>query len=458
MALVVVAATFATAGRGAADPWATLRGGDGPQPVPAPTDPVLDVLVLTDEVGAPLAARLGEVAERDESLDVVQGGSFTCDALVGASPDRTCARWQREWPALIERHDPDAVFLFVDDWPADDLQRLAGAGGDPLPDLAVEVVGNGLDLLTADGAKVLWGTNPEGILDGERGELPFHVAMTSLLQSRSDLRRTEYIAAVPAEPDEAYLAQTTEVVLDGIRAHRRGPTGDVPRVMVVGDSQAKSIGYGLERLVAEDGSASVWNLATPGCGIANDGEVRDLATDAVVRPDPSCAEAVEAWGDSVERFDPDLVLVLTSVRDVADRRLDGSDGFGAVGDDRIDDYLLARYVDAVDVLSAEGATVVWLKPPCVRYESPLGGGGEQPSAFDPERIDRLNGGILPALAEARPDDVVLYGLEEILCPGGEFLERTDRVGEVRPDGIHPSEEAALWLAELIQRDVVRRYG
>jgi hypothetical protein len=49
--------------------------------------------------------------------------------------------------------------------------------------------------------------------------------------------------------------------------------------------------------------------------------------------------------------------------------------------------------------------------------------------------------VLPALAQARLDDVVLYGLDETLCPDGRFLEKTQQVDDLRPDGVQLSLEA-----------------
>jgi hypothetical protein len=42
--------------------------------------------------------------------------------------------------------------------------------------------------------------------------------------------------------------------------------------------------------------------------------------------------------------------------------------------------------------------------------------------------------------------------------GGEFLDDTHDLKDVRPDGIHLSADAALWIAEGVHRDVVERYG
>jgi hypothetical protein len=453
----IVLVTAVTAGGGPDDRFATLQGAaavDAPAS-PAEVDPVLDVLVITDQVGRPIADRLEEIAATDESLVVAAVGSFDCGPVVGADGSSTCGRWSETWPSLVEAHDPDVVFLYTDTRAATGLEGIADASETPLADL----IGTGVDLLTVNGATVVWGSEPEGLLaatDGRRA--PFRVAMESLLHNRRDLRATEYLPEVPADPDEAYLARVSGTVVESLNTYRRAPDRDVPRVMIVGDSQARSVGYGLELLESDTGGAVVWNLATAGCGIATEGVVRDAVTGSVIEADESCLEAIRAWSSNVEDFAPDIVLVLSSLRDVQDRRLDGADGFDVIGDGAIDDHLVATYTRAVDTLAAGGSTVVWMKPPCLRFVSPFGGDGRAPSAFDPDRIERLNDHVLPALVEARPDDVVLFGLDEILCPGGEFLEDTEDLHDIRPDGVHLSADASLWLAEILHRDVVERYG
>lgn len=458
VAVSIVLAAVVTAGWGANDRLATLRGGD-PVSVAAPTgsvDPVLDVLVITDAAGEPIARRLDELAATDESFTVVGVGSFDCGHPAGDRGSSTCSAWSATWPSLVDAHDPDVVFLYTDTRAAARLVNVAEASGTPL----AELVGSGLDLLTANGARVVWGSEPELLMArAEDRRQVLRVAMESLLHSRQDLRATGYLPEVPATPDDGYLERVSATVLEGLHAYRRAPDRDVPRVMIVGDSQARSVGYGLELLESDTGGAVVWNLATPGCGIAVGGVVRDAVTEAVQRADDdSCVEAIGAWSSNVEEFDPDIVLVLSSLRDVQDRRLDDAPDFGVIGDGSIDEHLVAEYTRAVDTLSARGATVVWMKPPCLRYVSPFGGDGEAPSAFEPERIERLNEHVLPALARARPDDVVLFGLDEILCPGGEFLQDTEDLTDIRPDGAHLSADASLWLAEILHRDVIERYG
>ena len=57
------------------------------------------------------------MARSDSSVRVTVADPFECTGgLVATKSGKTCANWAREWPALIKRHNPDAVLLYVDDW------------------------------------------------------------------------------------------------------------------------------------------------------------------------------------------------------------------------------------------------------------------------------------------------------------------------------------------------------
>src|SRR5690606_30201367 len=135
------------------------------------------------------------------------------------------------------------------------------------------------------------------------------------------------------------------------------------KIMVVGDSVSRSLGEGLESWAADHGNVAVWNTGSNGCGIARGGELLDILGEV---PDPEiCNGWGNRWRDQLEDFDPDLVVVLTGVWDLTDRKLPGSDQAAHIGEAAYDEYLLAEYREAVDLLSSEGAQVVWLTAPCV---------------------------------------------------------------------------------------------
>lgn len=220
--------------------------------------------------------------------------------------------------------------------------------------------------------------------------------------------------------------------------------------MIVGDSTAGTVGYGLERWGTSGRRALVWSAATEGCGIANDGEVHDDVGRA--SPVPSqCVSLDDGWADAIEQFQPDMVLVLSQIFDLQDRRLDGWPGFLEPGDPEFDSYLLETYVDAFDALSAGGATVVWFDSPCVNYN--LGSFGGKSSALDLEGITHVNDVVLERLQEARPA-LQRFDLFDVLCPDGEFVEGMDGVTTLRTDGVHFSPEGSLWFAENYGQEIL----
>lgn len=462
LAVSIVALTFVTANRDGGDPQGTLRETASTRTAPpvAADDRAVDVLVFADEGWRPLADLLEQDAAARDDVRITTGGGLGCSGLSTGPAGPTCASWEEDWPALVEEADPDAVLLLADEWEGPDLTDPADGDEQDPTAIARAVMARGIDLLAAEGASVVWAASePRTGFVGPAPAPPsaFRQARDALLRLEPRLHTTGYLAPRPAVLDQAYLRASASVVLDAVQSHhRRRSAADVPRVMVVGDSQARSVGYGLEQLEASTNGAVVWNLGEGGCSIANDGVVRDLVSDEEAEPDPTCVQAVAAWPAAVAAFHPDIVLVLSSLRDLLDRRLPGDDDFRTVGDASIDTYLVDTYADAVDALGAGGARVVWMVPPCVRFESPLGGGGEAPPAYAPERMARLVDTVLPALVRARPDQVELYALDEVLCPGGTFLDDTDELQDIRPDGIHLSPEASLWLAGILHEDVVER--
>jgi peptidoglycan/LPS O-acetylase OafA/YrhL len=454
---VILAAVLVVPGGGTDDSITFQDDGSAHAPPVAETDPVLDVLVVADAAAGPVVDHLVAVGEHEEDVEVVDGGTFACTSIEHTDGAWRCPEWEERWGSLIDEHDPDSVVLFVEDWATTDLESLvASAGGadEPLEEVAQQVLAGGFDHLTGAGAPITWAVGAAPVSQLEtRPSLPFHRAMNRLLLQRSDLVQSPFLPLRRRAVDEAYLDQVSTTLLGALEVNRRRSDDGVTRVMVVGDSSAKSVGFGLERDAAEEGYALVWNVAAAGCGIVQDGVARDFRAGGELQPDPNCVEARELWAANVAEFDPDVVLVLSGLRDAQQRDLDGDGTFATPGDPELDQHLVDSYVDAVDVLSADGATVVWLAPPCVRFVEVLVQEDVDEAIFHPDRMAVLRA-IADRVQEARPDVVEVYDLDAVLCPDGEFLESVDGVGEIRPDGIHLSVAGSLWLAEQLHRDLL----
>ena len=396
------------------------------------------------------------MAGEDDSVELTVAKPFQCSGgLVASGSGRTCANWARSWPELVKRHDPDVVLLYADDWAGESLGQLTGTSPQGQADAAAEILGPGVDLLTARGAPVVWAASGTNFADALRRSVrPFNQAMARLKAQRTDL--LEVIGTRLPDPatvsHEEYLSRSASVLLGDASLYQRTGDHGLPRVMVVGDSQALSLGYGLDRWAALHKRAVVWNHGIEGCGVAVGGERPTFgsAGSGIER----CRAAVREWPRQLEAFDPDVVVVLSSLFDIQDRRLSGASDFTSIGNPEFDASLLREYESVVDTLSSTGARVVWMTTPCTAIK-PVAG---QPAPNATRQIDHLNSAILTKLDRDRPARVVPFDLADAICPDGKPVKSVDGVGELRPDGVHFSVEAALWFAETYGEKLLKVGG
>ena len=275
LALVVLAA-YVTVDDSGDDPLATLSAASSEMPRVA-SDGVLDLLVIPGQADDPVVTRLEELDAGDPSVAITVAEPFTCSGgLVDTDAGRTCASWARSWPALIERHDPDTVVLLVDDWAGESLEELTGLPPAQQADGAAEILDPALDLLSVRGARVVRASFAPDFAEGiRRSLLPFNQAMERLETERTDLFKvlgTGLPDPATVTPDE-YSSSVASAVLTDASLYQRATDGGLTRVMIIGDSQSLSLGYGLERWAAENERALVWNRGLEACGVAVDGEL-----------------------------------------------------------------------------------------------------------------------------------------------------------------------------------------
>jgi lysophospholipase L1-like esterase len=251
-----------------------------------------------------------------------------------------------------------------------------------------------------------------------------------------------------APPPRLVLAAATTPVAPAAH-HRSERTSRSPRVMVIGDSVALTVGRGLERWGARTGRADVVNLASVGCGLARGGEL--LWPGQGFRPPPDACDWTERLVEDVERYAPDVVVALTGTWDLLDRRRPEWGGdVRRPGDEDFDARLLDELAAADAAITATGARSVWLTAPCVRFP-PLPDQLNDTEAA--ARIAHLDEVLLPELARRRPG-VALVDLAARVCPGGRFTEELGGVAHARPDGVHLSDPATDWLASWLAPKVL----
>ena len=203
------------------------------------------------------------------------------------------------------------------------------------------------------------------------------------------------------------------------------------RVMVVGDSVGITFGRGVELWARENGGVVVDNVARKYCPL---GRVLPARQGMVENDSVSYCDWTQRWTDEVRTFDPDVVLVLFTVWEASPRKVPGV-GWQQPGDPALDAWQLSEYQAAVDTLSARGAAVVWMSPPCTR-------GGAIVPGTALYAVDRTT---IPKLAATR-SNVHLVDLEREICPHDQFSDQYGRVGDARPDGAHFSDAGALAVA------------
>ncbi len=214
--------------------------------------------------------------------------------------------------------------------------------------------------------------------------------------------------------------------------------GGGPRILVVGGSVSLGIGKSLQRWARKTGGASVYNLATRGCGIARGGRLEDVFK----RFGDECDSWPSDWAKSLDDFDPDIAVVLTGGWDIREREFPNWGRALLIGDPVYDEWLLGEFNLAIDLLSSRGARVAWLTTPCYAEV------GRGTAVWDPERVYKLNT-LLDQMVEERNGDFELIDLFEHVCPNGVFVKTLGGIPNFRPDGAHFSDAGADWVVEWL---------
>jgi hypothetical protein len=308
----------------------------------------------------------------------------------------------------------------------------------------------GFDLLSSGGGAVAVAEFPHRRAPGLFPDVPTTVR---------DMQIVLHDVAV-SHPAASLIATSEELPTTGVPGWEDGVTrtlmprllelgaaraDDALRVMVVGDSVSWFVGRGLERWGREQGGLLVWNTGTLGCGVARGGEI--VLSTGPEPVEPVCNAWEERWTSQLEDFDPDVVVVLTGLWDLADRKLPEWDDFHHVGEPVADDFLVAEYRAAHELLSSRGAGVVWLTAPCYA-DRILPGPLADTNALRPERTRWFDDEVLPRFAAATPA-VELVDLAGFVCPDGVFTQEFGGLEGVRPDGVHFSDDAAALIAEWL---------
>ncbi|WP_250033812.1 acyltransferase family protein [Paractinoplanes maris] len=232
------------------------------------------------------------------------------------------------------------------------------------------------------------------------------------------------VAPAPAVPGTPRRSRTPAPVVPINRPGRPGSAGNEPRITFFGDSVSWTIGTYLPP------HPGMWTSvrSIQGCGIATLPRIRQL--DEPFTNYPGCPAWESRWRKGVARDNPDVAVINLNRWELMDRYYEGR--YQHVGDPGYDAYLLRQLDKAVTIAGSRGAAVVLLTASYTRRaERP---DGSLYPEDRPERVDAWNR-LLRAEAARRPGRITVLDLNPVVCPGGEFTWRVNRL-KVRSDGLH----------------------
>jgi hypothetical protein len=228
------------------------------------------------------------------------------------------------------------------------------------------------------------------------------------------------------------------------------------RVLLVGDSQALTLGIGLEAALKAHPKTyddlRLLNEGILGCGVA-DGTTGEqsggtFVVGAPCTPDPQsancppggifgpkqnvpCQAWAAAWTDWVKQLQPNVVVLLAGGSEILDRLYRGH--MTNILQPTFADYVENQLEKAVQIATAHGALMVFETKPCQSTgEQPNGQPWPQDSAARQEAYN----GLLQKVAARHPDQVYVQDLNSYVCPGGKYTESLDGVPVRQSDGSH----------------------
>ncbi|HEX7444458.1 MAG TPA: acyltransferase family protein, partial [Acidimicrobiales bacterium] len=279
-----------------------------------------------------------------------------------------------------------------------------------------------------------------GVLRGWRAWVtaPLAVGGTAVLVVAATAGATTAVNAVPAAgamPAGGPPAGSDPGTSANVATVAAGTGGPI-RVLLVGDSEASFLGFGLGPDSASH-NVNYQGDGVFGCGLLTyttlfhgtyvSGNIGERGGHGLV----PCATQLTRWRADVEAFHPDVVLVADGEYEVRDQRIANS--WVHIGSSIVDRHEVSALTGATRVLGSTGATVMLLTAPYYRQQEQSDG---QPWPEDaPARVNRYNA-LLRQVAGASGGRVVVADVNAKLDPDGRFTTTVDGQVVRFADGIH----------------------
>ncbi len=257
------------------------------------------------------------------------------------------------------------------------------------------------------------------------------VPATSVPASSASSAASSPASSVPPTTDPT-TDQGTQAIVPVVPDGTGGPI----RLLLVGDSEASFLGFGLGPDSAQY-DVDYAGDGVFGCGLVQGetmfhGTLVSQATGErggqVAVP---CDTQLVRWQADLDAFHPDVVMLADGEYEVRNQLWDGT--WTHLGDPAFDAMEQRAVQAAVDTLRSTGAVVILLTAPYYHQQEQLD--GEPWPEDDPARVDTYNG-ILATVAAASGGGVVVADVNARLDPGGQYAQVVDGVDVRYADGIH----------------------
>ncbi len=230
-------------------------------------------------------------------------------------------------------------------------------------------------------------------------------------------------------------------------------TGGAIRALLLGDSEASFLGFGLG-----PGSAA-FNVNYEGDGVFGCGLLPNttLFHGTLVHGTEgarggqqavSCTTQLQRWKADLDTFHPDVVMLAEGEYEVRDRLVNGT--WTHIGQPSFDAAELSAIRSAVADLRSTGATVVLVT--AVYYHQQEQTNGAAWPEDDLHRVDLYNAMLRQVAAESG-GGVVVEDLNSHLDPGGKYAQYIGKVNVRFADGIHVNPAGATLIAPWLLKDL-----
>jgi peptidoglycan/LPS O-acetylase OafA/YrhL len=247
---------------------------------------------------------------------------------------------------------------------------------------------------------------------------------------------TYWIGDAPDELIAGSLTGEVKQVQDRIPPKTPGR----PRILMVGDSGAASIGPGLKEVAVEYG-AELINLGTIGC-VVGDGLTRQRMLDGTIRDESkTCGPVLDRWRGFVADAEPDIVFLHEVSPGGLMVEIDGQ----WVGncDPVFRTWFLDVYGRGLDILTSTGATVVVTTAPYTNNAF------QKNADSDTDCRNALIEEAVRKVSNARLIDLAAW-----MCRDNGDCDLQDQDYKLREDGLHFKDEGAVYAGRWLMPQIL----